>query len=107
MMAERAVTRSLSTRIWDPKSQSHEQDFQAVIQLHRESKATLGHLPFAAFEAAGNKGQLVLGLIDDEISGYVLFSTPRQHLIRLVHVCVSDAARRSGLARARDCCMGR
>ena len=99
-MAEPAVTRTLSTRIWEPKSQSRDEDFQTVIQLHRESKATLGHLPFAAFEAAGNKGQLVLGLVDKEIAGYVLFSTPRQHLIRLVHVCVSDAARRSGLARA-------
>lgn len=100
MTAELSVPRSLSTRVWDPKSPSHGQDFEAVIGLHREGRATLGHLPYAAFEAAGNKGQLVLGLIDGEIAGYVLFSTPRQHLIRLVHVCVGDSARRSGLARA-------
>lgn len=99
-MVEHAVTRSLSTRIWNPESKSHAQEFDTVIQLHRDSKNTLGHLPFAAFKAAGNKGQLVLGLIDNKIAGYVLFSTPRQHLIKLVHVCVSKAARRSGLARA-------
>lgn len=100
MTVDLSVARSLSTRVWDPKSQSEDQDFQAVIELHREGRATLGHLPYAAFEAAGNKGQLVLGLINDEICGYVLFSTPRQHLIRLVHVCVGHAAQRSGLARA-------
>lgn len=40
-MSARTVTRSLSTGVWYAKSQSHDQEFQTVIQLHRHSKATL------------------------------------------------------------------
>ncbi len=98
-MTGQPQTQSLSTRTWDPLAEAREQEFQAIVQLHRESKATLGHLPYAAFEAAGDKGQLILGFLDDEIAGYILFSTPRQHVIKLVHVCVGTTARRSGLAR--------
>lgn len=98
-MADQTASRSLSARVWDPQAENGEQEFQALVQLHRESKATLGHLPYSAFRAAGDKGQIVLGTINNELSGYVLFSTPRQHLIRLVHVCVGASARKSGMAK--------
>lgn len=88
-----------ATRLWSPDDDDAVSTFDAVIKLHRESSGTLGHLPFAAFKAAGRKGQLVLGLLQGEVAGYVLFSTPRQHIIRLVHVCVDAQSRHSGLAK--------
>lgn len=99
MTADR-ISSPPTTRLWSPEDDDADSTFEAVIKLHRENSGTLGHLPFAAFEAAGSKGQLVLGLRQGEVAGYVLFSTPRQHIIRLVHVCVGAQSRQSGLAKA-------
>lgn len=91
---------TVDVRAWDPGSSAAAAEFDRVIELHRASKATLGHLPFAAFEEAGKRQRLVLGVIEGEVLGYVLYSTPRHHTLKLVHVCVCANAREGGLAKA-------
>lgn len=90
----------IDVRTWDSQSTSANGEFERIVALHRASKATLGHLPFAAFHQAGEQGHLVLGFVDGELEGYVLYSTPRHHTLKLVHVCVAVGARGTGLARA-------
>jgi GNAT superfamily N-acetyltransferase len=87
-------------RVWDSRRPSADAEFARVLDLHRASKATLGLLPYPAFEEAGRLRRLVLGVIDGEVHGYVLYGTPRHHTLKLVHVCVSPDARNTGLAKA-------
>jgi predicted GNAT family acetyltransferase len=56
-------------------------------------------MPDTAFRDRAKHRGLLLGLIDDVVVGYVLYDIPRSHLIKLVHVCVGDVARGTGLAR--------
>lgn len=86
--------------VWNSSDPDADSTFSSVIQLHRESSSTLGLLTFAAFEEAGRRQRLVLGLVDGVVQGYVLYSTPRHHTIRLVHVCVGRSARKIGLAKS-------
>ena len=90
----------MHVRAWDPAGPSANIEFARVIELHRAGKSTLGHLPFAAFEEAGKRRRLVLGFIDGEVQGYIFYSTPRHHTLKLVHVCVSAELRNSGLAKS-------
>lgn len=53
-----AQTDQLAVYPWDPGSATAQREFDEVIELHREHKSTLGHLPFAAFKEAGNRGRL-------------------------------------------------
>lgn len=85
---------------WDPSGEEAGAEYDRVLGLHRENKATLGHLPYAAFDEAGRRGRLVLGVVDGEVQGYVLYSTPRQQTLKLVHVCVAKQGRGIGLAKA-------
>jgi predicted GNAT family acetyltransferase len=90
----------IEVRHWNPGSIQSAAEFEKVIELHRQSKATLGPLPFAAFAEAGNQGRLIVGAIDGELRGYVLYGTPRHHTVKLVHVAVDRESRKSGLAKA-------
>ncbi len=90
----------VAVHAWNPAGADADEQFAAVIALHRENRSTLGHLPFAAFTEAGRQGQLLVATIAGQICGYVLFSTPRQSTVKLVHVCVSQASRNAGVARA-------
>jgi predicted GNAT family acetyltransferase len=90
----------IDVRHWDPEDVGATVEFERVIELHRQSKATLGPLPFAAFEEAGRRRRLILGAVDGQIGGYVLYGTPRHHTVKLVHVTVDRALRKSGLAKA-------
>ncbi|APH45462.1 hypothetical protein BMW26_11245 [Microbacterium sp. 1.5R] len=85
---------------WSPGGPRAAVEYERVLDLHRDNRATLGHLPFAAFQEAGTHGRLILGAIEGTVQGYVLYSTPRQQTVKLVHVCVALAARGSGLAKA-------
>lgn len=96
---EQADEKPINVFPWNPSAKDAADDFDRVIELHRGSKATLGHLPFSAFDEAGRRGNLILGEIDEVIQGYVLYNTPRHHTLKLVHVCVGPDARRTGLAR--------
>lgn len=85
---------------WEPDGPSGATEYSRVLELHRGNRGTLGHLPFAAFKEAGDHGRLILGTVDGTVEGYVLYSTPRQQAVKLVHVCVSSTARGSGVAKA-------
>ncbi|WP_223627107.1 hypothetical protein [Microbacterium sp. EST19A] len=85
---------------WDATRGQADQEYARVIELHRKNRTTLGHLPFAAFEEAGARRRLILGTVDDVVQGYLLYSTPRQQTLKLVHVCVDALARGIGLAKA-------
>lgn len=89
----------LEVRWCSAGSLTFDSDYGRVIELHRSNKATLGLLPYAAFEEAAATDHLMVGVIEGEVSGYVLFGTPRQQQLKLVHVCVDAAARGTGLAK--------
>lgn len=84
---------------WDPHADAADTEYERVLQLHRENRSTLGHLPYAAFEEAGRRGQIIVGSVDGEIRGYVLYSTPRHQTLKLVHVCVDAQVRGRGVAK--------
>jgi predicted GNAT family acetyltransferase len=56
-------------------------------------------MPDMAFRDRAKHQGLLIGLIDESVVGYVLYDVPRSHVIKLVHVCVGEAARGTGLAR--------
>lgn len=56
-------------------------------------------MPDTAFRDRAKHQGLLLGKLDGAIVGYVLYDVPRHNLIKLVHVCVGQSARGSGLAR--------
>lgn len=84
---------------WSADCSEADSAYSRVLELHRTHRSTLGHLPFAAFEEARSRGRLIVGSVDGTVQGYVLYSTPRQQTLKLVHVCVGAAARGTGLAK--------
>jgi GNAT superfamily N-acetyltransferase len=83
---------------WDPSGPTGSTDLTSVMRLYKASKSTLGFLPDSAFSDRGVRQGLVIGRVDGEVAGYVLFDRPRSD-VKLIHVCVAESARRSGLAR--------
>jgi ribosomal protein S18 acetylase RimI-like enzyme/predicted nucleic acid-binding protein len=73
--------------------------FDAVLRLHRSSKATLGPMPTEGFKDRIAAGTLTVATLDEKVVGYVLYDLPRDR-VKVVHLCVSKAARRRGVARA-------
>lgn len=84
---------------WDPEAANADTHFQEVLAIHKANRARLGPMPDTAFRDRVRHRGLLLGLREDVVVGYVLYDVPRSNLIKLVHVCVSDAARGTGLAR--------
>ena len=84
---------------WDPESADAEDQLNAVLTIHKANRARLGPMPDTAFRDRAKHRGLLLGLADETIAGYVLYDIPRSNLIKLVHVCVGEAARGTGLAR--------
>jgi GNAT superfamily N-acetyltransferase len=72
---------------------------RAVIELGNQARSTLGHLPFAAYDAAADSGTLLVATLDETVVGYVLYGLVRRQ-IRLTHLCVSPSVRGRGVARA-------
>ncbi len=73
-------------------------EYEAVINLHRAHKDSLGPMPYAAFEERAEAGTL-LGVVDGGgIVGYVLYDLVRDE-VALRHLCVDVAARGRGAAR--------
>lgn len=85
--------------VWDPASLEAESQLQAILALHKRNRARLGPMPDTGFRDRAKHNGLLIGFVDDAITGYVLYDVPRSNLIKLVHVCVSEAARGCGLAR--------
>lgn len=70
-----------------------------VYALWKRHSATLGFLPFTAFNDRAVDRQLLAARLDDVVVGYVLFDLPRTGQIILRHVCVAKSERGRGLAR--------
>lgn len=79
---------------------SDRETIEGAIALGDRAAATLGYLPFEAYDDAASRNGLVVALDPDRrVVGYALFGlTPR--FVRLAHLTVDEAARRQGLARA-------
>ncbi|MEU4394993.1 GNAT family N-acetyltransferase [Kribbella sp. NPDC023855] len=70
----------------------------AAIDLGNEARTTLGHLPWAAYDAAAVDGTLLLARLDERVVGYALYALARNR-VRLTHLCVDPSARAQGIAR--------
>lgn len=90
---------SVEVVVWDPASANADTHLNSVLAIHKANRATLGPMPDTAFRERARHQGLLLGLVDGIISGYVLYDIPRSNLIKLVHVCVMENARGTGLAR--------
>lgn len=69
-----------------------------IMVLHRENSKTLGFFPQGAFEEYARKGHLLGAFVGEELVGYVASRGTRQETV-LVHFCVADAHRGTGVAR--------
>ncbi|GMA90988.1 GNAT family N-acetyltransferase [Homoserinibacter gongjuensis] len=91
---------AISVVAWDPGLSDAEEQLSAVLTIHKANRARLGPMPDTAFRDRAKHRGLLLGFVDSGLAGYVLYDVPRSSLIKLVHVCVDQAARGTGLARA-------
>lgn len=69
-----------------------------IVALGDSFRRTLGFMPPAAFGQAAAHGTLLAAVQDRRVIGYVLYALPRQ-VVRITHLCVTEAARGLGLAR--------
>ena len=71
-----------------------------IKKLWRANAATLGFFPNGAFRESASKGCILVAQdTDKEIIGYLLFRKSGERLA-IVHLCVRDNLRRSGVAKA-------
>jgi len=73
--------------------------YSQVLELHRQNRRWLGHLPFAAFERYANDGTLLAFTDGQTVLGYALYRLPANH-VSLTHLCVAKDARGQGVAQA-------
>ncbi len=74
------------------------ENFEAVIDLWKKNRSTLGLFPRGAFEEHARKN-LILYLIEGgDVKGYLLYRIARQR-VAISHLCVSDEIRGKGGAR--------
>lgn len=85
--------------VWDPDRPGAQAEFDAVLAVHKANRGRLGPMPDAGFRDRARHNGLLLGVLNGATVGYVLYDVPRRNLIKLVHVCVGEQARGSGLAR--------
>lgn len=86
--------------VWDPGAPEADEQFSAVLALHKLNRSTLGPLPDTAFRDRAKHNGLLLGIRGSQVIAYLLYDIPRHNLIKLVHLCVDESARGSGIARA-------
>src|SRR6266545_2555184 len=70
----------------------------AAIELGNQARATLGHMPYAAYREAAASHTLLLAYEGEQVVGYALYGLTRPR-VRLTHLCVDPAWRRRGVAR--------
>ncbi|RZU16235.1 acetyltransferase (GNAT) family protein [Kribbella rubisoli] len=70
-----------------------------VIELGNVARPTLGHLPYAAYDAAADNRTLLVARANGVVVGYALYGLVRRR-IRLTHLCVAPGARGQGVARS-------
>ncbi len=85
---------------WDAEASAATDQFDGVLALHKSNRSTLGPMPDAAFRDRARHKGLLIGVDSNDIVAYALYDIPRHNVIKLVHVCVSESARGTGIARA-------
>jgi GNAT superfamily N-acetyltransferase len=91
---------AIKVSFWNPASVEALSELRAVLALSKRHSTTLGFLPNSAFTDRGRHKGLLIGMVDAEIAGYCLYDIHRAGHIKLVHVCVDDTARGTGLGKA-------
>lgn len=91
---------SVDVVIWDPTRSDAEEQFAAVLALHKANRATLGPMPDTAFRDRAKHSGLLLGCRDGATVAYLLYGIPRHNLVKLIHLCVDSNARGSGIAKS-------
>lgn len=74
------------------------EEFEAVLRLGKEAKATVGFLKDAPFIERAQKGTLLAASVQGEVVAYLLYDLPRDE-VRIVHLVVGREHRGLGLAR--------
>lgn len=72
---------------------------EAVRVLGDKQSKYLGFLPAPVFDELASKRRILAAAKDGEVVGYVAFS-PHRRLVKLVHLCVAEDHRGSGVAAA-------
>ena len=70
-----------------------------VMSLGRKNAKTLGFFPKGAFLDHANRGHIRAYVHGEDIAGYLVFRI-RHLTVVLVHLCVADAFRKRGIAKA-------
>lgn len=82
------------------KVTSKSNHLQAIKLLADRNSATLGFLPYGAFDRLADDERILACISSEgECLGYLLFGT-NKHRVKLTHLCVSDKWRGRGIARA-------
>lgn len=68
-------------------------DADFIMALQRSNRESVGGLPRPAIEARLNRGTLLLGLLNDEPAGYLMFDVAAG-LLRIPQACIQYDARR-------------
>ncbi|MDZ5447950.1 GNAT family N-acetyltransferase [Micromonospora sp. 4G57] len=97
MLAKGGAESPASIRLVTPSSRDREA-IDAAIQLGNGARATLGHMPFSAYDDAADKGTLLMAYAEDRAVGYALYALARRR-VRLSHLCVDSDRRGEGIAR--------
>jgi GNAT superfamily N-acetyltransferase len=69
-----------------------------VMAFHRRGANFLGPMPRGGFEEYAAAGGLILARVDETAVGYAMFAANDRY-VRLVHLYIDEAWRRSGVAR--------
>lgn len=73
--------------------------FDQVVALGNKNKKTLGLMPKGALKQYADRDFILAAIQEDKVIGYLLFGiTQRNSRIRLIHLCISEASRNSGIA---------
>jgi len=83
---------------WSYERDNADAEMAEVLALNKSNKKTLGFMPDEAFSQRAGHGGLVLAIEGGTVVGYALYDLPRTY-VKLIHVCVADSQRRTGLAK--------
>jgi len=73
--------------------------FNQVVLLGNKNSKTLGMLPKGALKQYAEKDLIIAAVQHNKVLGYILFAiTQRNSRIRIIHLCISELSRKSGIA---------
>lgn len=80
--------------------QNGEKLLDQIVTLGTKNSRTLGHFPEGAFREYARKGNIICACNQSQLGGYVLFSVSQnKNIVRLVHLCVDESHRSTGIAK--------